>query len=164
MLVDRFIVVSFHFCTMARNRSSDPLPSLLKGPYQETNRAMPSCPSRSRVQPYLSWGRLYPIGHFSILSNTSGLLGSKAPSTQFCCCCVVRLHIDAPAKFSLPSDGVCRRLPSIANPDEYTTYTSEIVDTGDEAPVFRVTPEDQPDNIFEYSTSSGVWTQVSFHS
>jgi len=34
------------------------------------------------------------------------------------------------------------------------------VDTGDDAPIFRVTPEDQPREVFEYSTSSGVWTQV----
>jgi hypothetical protein len=61
-------------------------------------------------------------------------------------------------------DGTIRRLPSISNPEEYTTYTSEIVDTGDDAPTFRVTPEDQPDLIFEHSTSSGVWTQVLAHS
>lgn len=53
-----------------------------------------------------------------------------------------------------------KRLPSISNPEEYTTYTSEIVDTGDDAPTFRVTPEDRPDLVFEHSTSSGVWTQA----
>jgi len=52
-----------------------------------------------------------------------------------------------------------RRLPAIES-DEYTTYVSEIIDSGDAAPVFRVTPEDSPDMVFEHHTSSGVWTQT----
>jgi hypothetical protein len=53
-----------------------------------------------------------------------------------------------------------RKLPSIKNPNEYVTYTSEIVDGGSSGPVFTVTPADDPSRVFSHSTSSGVWCET----
>jgi len=52
-----------------------------------------------------------------------------------------------------------RKLPSIKNTKEYVFYTSEILDGG-KAPIFQVSPQDNPNLKVTHSTSSGVWCEV----
>ena len=41
-----------------------------------------------------------------------------------------------------------------------TQYTSTILDTGDGVPLFRVTPEDLPEEFKESFSASGAWVAV----
>jgi len=52
-----------------------------------------------------------------------------------------------------------RRLPSVKRSGEYVIYTSEIIDGGN-APIFQVTPSDDPNLIMKHTTSSGVWCEM----
>jgi len=52
-----------------------------------------------------------------------------------------------------------RKFPSISNPGEYVTYTSEIIDGGS-GPIFQVTPSDDPSLVIKHATSSGVWCET----
>ncbi|RUS14672.1 hypothetical protein BC938DRAFT_477275 [Jimgerdemannia flammicorona] len=48
---------------------------------------------------------------------------------------------------------------SLKDVKKKTTYVNEILDGG-EAPIFQVTPEDQPERVFKANSSSGVWKQI----
>ncbi|KAH8551223.1 F/Y rich C-terminus-domain-containing protein [Umbelopsis sp. PMI_123] len=50
-------------------------------------------------------------------------------------------------------------LPSLTTPSKKTGYISEILDGGN-APIFQVTPEDSPTNVFSGASASGVWKQL----
>jgi len=52
-----------------------------------------------------------------------------------------------------------RKLPSIKHAGEHTTYASEIIDGGT-APLFTITPADDPTLLFKHATSSGVWVEA----
>jgi hypothetical protein len=52
-----------------------------------------------------------------------------------------------------------RRLPSMSDPKNYIYYTSEILDGGP-APIFRVSPSDNPSMGVQAPTSSGVWCEM----
>jgi hypothetical protein len=53
-----------------------------------------------------------------------------------------------------------RLYASVFNPSQKARYTSEILDTGDELPLFRVTMEGHPDVSFEGPTLSSPWNAL----
>ncbi|KNC49964.1 uncharacterized protein AMSG_11904 [Thecamonas trahens ATCC 50062] len=50
---------------------------------------------------------------------------------------------------------------SAVNPTEHTTYTSEVIDAGGRAPIFRVTPADNPESATHADNATGAWTPFS---
>eukprot|EP01092_Planopodium_desertum_P006439 TRINITY_DN26811_c0_g1_i1.p1 TRINITY_DN26811_c0_g1~~TRINITY_DN26811_c0_g1_i1.p1 ORF type:complete len:312 (+),score=54.83 TRINITY_DN26811_c0_g1_i1:628-1563(+) len=52
-----------------------------------------------------------------------------------------------------------RTYASMKDPDKKVLYTSEILDGG-EVPLFRVTPEDQPDKPIDANSATKAWTTV----
>jgi chromodomain-helicase-DNA-binding protein 7 len=52
---------------------------------------------------------------------------------------------------------------SVLNPSERIWYTSEIVDTGAELPLFRVTMNDHPEIFFEGNSPSSPWYHIVKH-
>lgn len=49
---------------------------------------------------------------------------------------------------------------SYKDPNVRVDYTCEILDTGGDAPVFRVTPEDDPEGSVTSNTPTGAWTPI----
>ncbi|GJD12175.1 Chromodomain-helicase-DNA-binding protein 6 [Galdieria sulphuraria] len=53
-----------------------------------------------------------------------------------------------------------RHFTSMADVEKQCDYICEIVDSGEDYPLFRVTCEDLPDHIFEETSASGCWCRI----
>ncbi|KAK4526530.1 hypothetical protein GAYE_SCF25G4446 [Galdieria yellowstonensis] len=53
-----------------------------------------------------------------------------------------------------------RHFTSMMNVDRQCDYICEIVDCGYDYPIFRVTCEDLPDQVFEETSASGCWSRI----
>ncbi|EAX91638.1 F/Y-rich N-terminus family protein [Trichomonas vaginalis G3] len=54
----------------------------------------------------------------------------------------------------------CKLAPSLQDPDHRVRWISEIVDTGADAPTFRVYQEDNPNEVFNGATPTAPWSQA----